>query len=89
MKLNEDYVLRTIAGEKVVVPTGDASQYFNGLMTLNDSASFLWEQVEKVNTKEELIQMVLDHYEVSEERAALDVERFLISLKEVGILQES
>lgn len=89
MKLNEDYVLRTIAGEKVVVPTGDASQQFNGLMTLNDAAAFLWEHVEKVETKDELVQLVLEEYEVSEERASYDVERFLTALKEVGILQES
>lgn len=89
MKINEDYVLRTIAGEKVVVPTGNASQYFNGLMTLNDSAAFLWEHVETVQSKEELVDLILENYEVSEEKAAADVERFLMALQEAGILQES
>lgn len=42
MKLNPDYILRNIAGEQVVVPTGQAGQKFNGLITLNSTAVFLW-----------------------------------------------
>ncbi|WP_455543007.1 hypothetical protein [Intestinibacter sp.] len=42
MKRNQDFILRNIAGEYIMVATGDATQAFNGMITLNDVAAFIW-----------------------------------------------
>ena len=34
MKRNTDFMLREIAGEVVLVPTGQATQNFNGMITI-------------------------------------------------------
>lgn len=85
-KLSKDYILRTIAGEKVVVPTGSAVQRFNGLITLNDVAGFIWECLENNDTKEEIVQKILEEYEVEEATAVQDVNGFTQMLEEQGIL---
>ena len=36
MKRNTDFMLRDIAGEVILVPTGAATQQFNGMITLNE-----------------------------------------------------
>ena len=87
-KLSKDYILRTIAGEKVVVPTGSAVQRFNGLITLNDVAGFIWECLENNDTKEEIVQKILEEYEVEEATAVQDVNGFTQMLEEQGILVE-
>lgn len=87
-KLSKDYILRTIAGEKVVVPTGNAVQRFNGLITLNDVAGFIWECLENNDTKEEIVQKILEEYEVEEATAVQDVNGFTPMLEEQGILVE-
>lgn len=60
MKIVKEFILREIAGECVLVPTGATSQEFNGMITISDTAKFIWENIEKVDSLEEMIQMVLD-----------------------------
>ena len=40
MKTNKEYMLREIAGETVLVPTGSASQKLNGMIRLTESAGY-------------------------------------------------
>lgn len=61
MKIVKEFILREIAGECVLVPTGATSQEFNGMITISDTAKFIWENIEKVDSLEEMIQMVLIH----------------------------
>ena len=86
MKIKEEYVLRSIAGEHVVVPVGKEAVNFNGIMTLNHSGKLLFETLQKDVTKEELINVLLDEYEVTKEQAQKDVEAFLSILKERDLL---
>lgn len=72
MKIVKEFILREIAGECVLVPTGATSQEFNGMITISDTAKFIWENIEKVDSLEEMIQMVLDTYEIDEETARRD-----------------
>ena len=46
MKLNENYILKTVAGSPVVVPVGDAVNDIRGMIKLNDSAEFIWRKIE-------------------------------------------
>lgn len=89
MKLNPDYILRNVAGEMIVVPTGSASQKFNGMLNLNDTAAFLWENVETASSRETLVQMVLNEFEVDEETAVRDVNGFLDMLLQKGFATEA
>ena len=87
MRINKDYVLRNVAGESIVVPTGEAAQKLNGMMTLNETAAFLWENVEKVQTKEELVKLLLDEFDVDKEIAIEDVDDFINELTAIGIIE--
>lgn len=64
MKIVKEFILREIAGECVLVPTGATSQEFNGMITISDTAKFIWENIEKVDSLEEMIRMVLDTYDL-------------------------
>lgn len=88
MKINQEYVLRNIAGDRVIIPTGSASQHFNGLITLNEVGSFIWENVGNVADREEMVTLLLEHYNVDEKTAQRDVNGFLDMLKGQGILLE-
>ena len=37
MKIVKEFILREIAGECVLVPTGETSQEFNGMITISDA----------------------------------------------------
>ena len=87
MKIKEGFMLRNVAGNYVVVAVGEASKNFSGVITLNGSGAFLWEQLTKDVTEEQLLQALLNEYEVSEEVAKKDVQMFVSKLKEAKIIE--
>ena len=88
MKLSENFALRQVAGTWVVMPLGDATLDFNGMMTLNDTGAFLWNALEQGNDKNALVDALTAEYAVNAEQAAADVEEFLERLAEAGCLVE-
>lgn len=86
MKRNEDFLLRDVAGSLVIVPVGAAVTAFPGMITLNATAAYLWELLEKEQTVDTLVAGLMDRYEVEETRAREDVVAFLERLKPTGAL---
>ena len=86
MKRNTDFMLRDIAGEVVLVPTGAATQNFNGLITLNEVAAFIWKNLDEAQTQQKLTEMILEEFEIDKEMAMRDVEGFLNALCEQGMV---
>ena len=85
MKLKEGFVLRTVAGENVVIPSGD-NLNLNMMLTLNDTGKFLWEQLAEEKTEEELLEAVLAEYDITAETAAPYIAEFVAKLDEYGCL---
>ena len=87
MKIKEGFILRTICGEHVVVGEGLAQVNFNKMLSLNESAAYLWKEVTgKEFSKEDLVQLLLDQYEVTPERAAQDVDKLLETWMQEGVV---
>ena len=88
MKIKEGFTLRTICVEHVVVGEGLAQVNFNKMLTLNESAAYLWKSVAGTEfTAETLVQLLLDQYEVDGETAARDVEKLIGTWREEGVLE--
>lgn len=77
MKRNDDYIIRTIAGETLLVPTGKAAQEFSGLVTLNELGTFIWEHMNEAADTEALCQMILEEYDGDPQEVRKDTEEFL------------
>lgn len=88
MKVEKEFVLREIAGDYVIIPTGRTVLSFNGLITVNEIGAFLWNHLQENVTIEELVNYVLDEYEVDEETAREDILEFLDTLVNGGILKK-
>lgn len=86
MKINKEFILREIAGEYILVPIGDTPLSFNGLITVNDVGVFIWNNIEKSSSEEELLNLILDEYEVDKASAKEDLDEFLGKLRESEII---
>lgn len=86
MKIAKEFILRDIAGECVLVPTGATTQEFNGLITLSDTARFIWENIEKVDSLDELIKAIVEEYEIDAQTAADDAVEFIGQLFQAGFI---
>ncbi len=88
MKRNQNFILRTIAGESILVPTGPATKDFNGLFSLNPVAEFIWNHIDEAGDTEKLIRLVLEEFDVDEETARTDVEGLIKELKLLHFVEE-
>ena len=49
MRINKNFILRQVVDTYVVLPIGQATVDFNGMVTLNESGAFLWRQLSAGN----------------------------------------
>lgn len=88
MKIKNGFVKRNIAGSEIVVPVGKNAAEFNGMITLNESGAFFWDCLLEDTTADEVVAKVLEIYDVTPEKAALDVNNFISMLRENDLLDE-
>lgn len=89
MHISENFIMRTVAGENIIVPIGDEASQFQGLITVNESGAFLWKLLQNENISEESIkQAFCEEYGVDEKTADNDVDEFLHILRMRKILKE-
>lgn len=86
MKRSADFLVRQVAGQFVAVPLGKAAARFNGMLTLNATGVFLWEQLEQEKTVEQLARALCEKYDVSLQQATEDVTAFAEKLMGVGAI---
>ena len=86
MKIKKKFILRNIAGETILVPIGETVSQFNGLICMNEMAKFIWEKIESSKDEDDLLQKILDEYEVEKEVAKADLDEFLQTLKDAEII---
>ena len=85
MKLKDGFILREVAGQTVVLPTGEELN-LNMMITLNETGAFLWKQLENENDQAGLVAALLAEYDVDEATAKNAVEGFVAKLNENGFL---
>jgi hypothetical protein len=88
MRIKEGFLVRKIADTRIVVPIGERVIEFKGLMTLNDPGYFIWECLSDDITYPQLLSAILDEYEVDEATARTDLNEFLESARQSGVLEE-
>ena len=86
MKIKQGFIMRDIAGETIVVPSGDELN-LNMMITLNHTGKLLWEKLDSGSTMDELVQAMLAEYDVDEQTARLGAESFVEKLREKEILE--
>lgn len=80
-KLKEGFILRQIAGENIIIPSGQDLD-LNMMITVNETGCFLWEKLQEGAEEKELVDAVLEEYDTDREHAESAVRTFITKLKE-------
>ena len=88
MKVKENYIPREVAGEYLLIPVGEAALKTRGLISMTESGYLLFRKLQQSCTEQELLQCMLDEYEVSCEQAGADIEEFLQQMRSLDMLEE-
>ena len=86
--IKEGFILRKMMGFNLVMPTGANMKKFRGALVLNDTGALIFSALQSGKTVEETGQIVVQEYEVTEERAQEGVLKTIASLKEADIWAE-
>lgn len=87
MKIKDGYLLREVAGNIIVVPVGDASMEFNGMISLNETGAFLWKLLKNDVEPKFLLSELMKEYDVEEEQAKKDITDVINKLYSAGVLE--
>lgn len=88
VRIKEGYFLRKIMGDWVVIPYSNTGQSADVIMTLSNTASFLWGLMADEISVESLVALSIEKYDVDDTRAKAGIEKFLDLLRAKGLLVE-
>lgn len=84
---NSDYVLREIVGEFMLIPTGKLSMMTNRVITISESAAYLWRKMDGEKTVAQLCDLLLEEYDVDRETALSDVNEMVEDMYLAGMVK--
>ena len=88
MKRSKDFIKRKIGTQYVIVAVGAATKKFNGMISVNSTGSFIWDQLEQSKTLDELVNAIVENYEIDAATATAHATQFINTLKGVGAIAE-
>ena len=90
MKQKKGFTLREVCGQKVVVAEGLEAINFGKLVTLNETAAWIWKKATELGefNAEQLADAVCETYPVERDRALQDVISLLFEWQQIGIIED-
>jgi hypothetical protein len=88
MRQKDGFVLRDVLGDKALVGEGADAINFGKLISMNDTAAWLWEKASELGdfTEEQLVDAILQEYDVDKAKAQADVTKLINTWKEMGVI---
>jgi len=80
-------VSRMVAGEHILVPLASRGAEIDSIFNLNETGTFIWEQMDGRRSGSAIASLVAAGFEVSAEQAEADCSLFLAQLLEVRAIE--
>ena len=87
MRIDENFKLRKVAGETIIVNQGNSHTDLTNIIAFNATSEKLWNELYgKDFTADDAKQVLIDTYEIGEEQAAKDAAYWVEKLKECKLI---
>jgi hypothetical protein len=77
---------RSVAGETILVPIRAGAGDMEHVFTLNESGKAIWQMLESPKRLEQIVDGLLQEFDVSEDDARKDASEFLADLQQAGLV---
>jgi hypothetical protein len=88
MRIKDGFVMKDVAGSKVVLPIGERQGEINGIITFNDTGAEIFNMLDGTYTVEEIIEKLVKDYEISYDVAKTDVMNIIEKMRSKGLIEE-
>lgn len=85
---NRDVVSRKIAGELFLVPVKGKMADMENIFALTAVAEYIWERLDGQKNLNEILNNVIDRFDVEHEQAESDIREFIMELIGAGLITE-
>lgn len=87
MKIKSGFVIEQVGSSYLAVATGERAASFRALVRLNSTGAFLWGLLSEGDiTRDELVDKMLEEYDVERPLAERDIDNFISMLEKAEIL---
>ena len=87
VKIKKGFIKRKIGDKYLVVTTGELSRTNNMFIELNDTASDIWDMLEKGYGRDKIVSKLCKKYDVPAEKAQTDVDGLITSMQNAGVFE--
>ena len=88
MRAKTGFNLRTVCGENIVVAEGEENIDFSNIISMNESSAYLWKNIQdKQFSIADLVELLMQEYDVDEQTATNDVRVLVEQWKQAGIIE--
>lgn len=89
MKIKQGFSLKKKNGQTVIVCDKNINRDFNSTILLTETSAYLWDLLQSENaTKEQMLNGLLQKFDISTVLALNDIDVFIKILRENGIIEE-
>lgn len=88
MLLKDGFIKKKVGDSVIIVAVGKRVKEFSGIISLNETAEFLWDNLEKASGAEELADILCSEYDVTKEKALESCKGFIAKLREAKVLDD-
>ena len=88
MKKANGYILKKIADEYAIFPCGEQAEEVNEVLTLSESAAWIYEHAEEADTIEKLAELLGKEYGVVAEGVVRDVQEVITFLQQKHVIEQ-
>ena len=86
MRIKNGFVLREVAGQTMVIATGEASKDFHGMIKLNNTGKVIWLGLQDGLSENEIVLRLQEQFDVDSEKAMQDTHAFIQQMEEMGFM---
>ncbi len=86
MKLRYEFVVQEVSDSFIAVAVGADASKFNGIVKMNKTSAFVFDQLKNDVTEDEIVAKMLEKYDAEEKKIRKDVKDFIAKLSEADLL---
>lgn len=86
MRIKNGFVLREVAGQIMVIATGEASKDFHGMIKLNNTGKEIWLALQEGLAVDDIAMRLHEKFDVELEKATADTHAFIEQMKEMDFI---
>ncbi|MBR4000252.1 MAG: PqqD family protein [Clostridia bacterium] len=86
MKIDNNIIVREIAGEYILIPTGETALRMTGIFAMTEVGAEIWKRLCDGKDEDTIVGELLAEYEVDEETLRSDYHEFFDRLVESGLV---